>query len=285
MAMKQFPLLPLNKNHYRFAFLKSSIAVFKWKLFRIKPQTHTFLHHKDLSLAQGNEVLTKMLSQSEPFAAVRIGAVEMGALHNYEQILLGIKKTFKPIVRYSMKHHAGFFPTDDKHLTFYAKHFMKDAKKTDVFGISGIHMEAYMFQRYFGTKHVIPYEAFEPLRGDWIHKLAGKKVLVVSPFAEDIEKQYANRKNLFPEGILPEFKLITVKAAQTIAEANDPRYANWFDALDAMKVAIMKHDFDVALIGAVAYGAHLCWFVKMMGKQAIQIDDETQMIRSTIDPN
>jgi hypothetical protein len=278
IEMSQPTLLPLNKKRYRFAFLKSSIAVFKWTLFRIKPQTHTFLQHKGLSLAKGNEVLNKMLRQSEPFAAVRIGAVEMGALHNYEKILLGIKKTFKPIVRYSMKNNAGFFPTDDKHLIFYAKHFMKDAKKTDVFGISGIHMEAYIFQRYFGTQQVIPYEAFEPLRGDWIHQLAGKKVLVVSPFAEDIERQYAKRKKLFPQGVLPEFTLITVKAVQTIGEATDSRYATWFDALDAMKVAIMKHDFDVALIGAGAYGSPLCWFVKTMGKQAIQTGGATQTL-------
>jgi len=268
--------LPLKRYYYYRAFLKNSIHVLKWKLFRIKPPTHRFLSHRNLTLQSGNQTLKTLIEKGEPFAAVRIGAVEMGAIHNYEKILLGIKKTFKPIVRWSMKNNAGFFPTDDKSLTYYAKHFMKEAKKTDVFGVSGIHMEAYMFQRYFQSPYVIQYEAFEPLRGDWLKSLEGKRVLVVSPFANDIEKQYQNRTRLFPQGVIPNFQLITVKAVQTIGDQLDSRFANWFEALDAMKVDIMKHDFDIALIGAGAYGSHLCWFIKTMGRQAIQTGGATQ---------
>ena len=274
--MASTQLIPLSRFHYYRAFLKSSIHVLRWKLFRIKPPTDRLLTHRNITLEKGNQLLKNMIDKGEPFAAVRIGAVEMGALHNYEKMLLGLKKTFKPIVRWSMKNNAGFFPTDDKSLTYYAKHFMKEAKKTDVFGVSGIHMESYMYQRYFQTAHVIQYESFEPLRGNWIQSLKGKRVLVVSPFAKDIEKQYQRREKLFPKGVMPDFTLITVKAIQTIADQLDPRFANWFEALDAMKVEIMKHDFDIALIGAGAYGSHLCWFVKTMGRQAIQTGGATQ---------
>lgn len=269
------PTSPNRMNYYR-AFLKSSVGVFLWKLFKIKPITNRFLSHKKITLEKGNQTLKTFIEKGEPFAAVRIGAVEMGAIHNYEKILLGLKKTFKPIVKWSMKNNAGFFPTDDKSLTYYAKHFMKEAKKTDVFGVSGIHMEGYMFQRYFHSPHIIQYESFEPLRGDWIQSLEGKKVMVVSPFANDIKKQYQQKDKLFPKGVLPNFKLITVTAVQTIGDQVDKRYVNWFEALDAMKVEIMKHDFDIALIGAGAYGSHLCWFVKTMGRQAIQTGGATQ---------
>jgi len=269
-------ILSLNRKTYQREFLKSSWDVLKWKIFRIKKSTDHFLHFKNLTLAHGNQVLKDQLTTEEPFAAVRIGAVEMGALHNHEKILLGMTKTYKPSVVMSMKQNAGFFPTTDKQLTFYAKHFVKEAKKTDILGISGIHMESYMYQRYFQHANVIPYEAFEPLRGDWIQSLKGKRVLVVSPFADDIQRQYKQRHALFPTGVLPEFTLITVNAVQTIAEATDDRYDTWFDALDAMKVEVMKHDFDVALVGAGAYGSHLCWFIKTMGRQAIQTGGATQ---------
>jgi hypothetical protein len=274
--MSSTQLIPLSRIHYYRAFLKSSIHVLLWKLFRIKPPTNRFLGHQRINLEKGNQVLKTMIEKGEPFAAVRIGAVEMGAIHNYEKMLLGLKKTFKPIVRWSMKNNAGFFPTDDKSLTYYAKHFMKEAKKTDVFGVSGIHMESYMYQRYFQSPDVIQYESFEPLRGNWIQSLEGKRVLVVSPFAKDIERQYKRKDKLFPKGVIPNFELITVKAVQTIGDQIDERYANWFEALDAMKVEIMKHDFDIALIGAGAYGSHLCWFVKTMGRQAIQTGGATQ---------
>ncbi len=274
--MSSTQLIPLKRIHYYRAFLKSAIGVLRWKLFRMKPQTHTFLHHRNLNLDQGNKVLKNLIELGEPFAAVRIGAVEMGAIHNYEKMLLGMKKTFKTIVRWSMKNNAGFYPTDDKSLTYYAKHFNKEARKTDIFGVSGIHMESYIYQRYFQSENVIQYESFEPLRGDWIQSLKGKKVLVVSPFAKDIEAQYQRKDKLFPKGVLPDFQLITVKSIQTIADQMDPRFATWFEALDAMKVEIMKHDFDIALIGAGAYGSHLCWFVKTMGRQAIQTGGATQ---------
>jgi hypothetical protein len=274
--MSSKPFLPLQRYAYYRAFLKNAIHVLLWKLFRIKPPTNRLIQHRNITLAKGNQVLKTLIEKGEPFAAVRIGAVEMGAIHNYEKILLGIKKTFKPIVRWSMKNNAGFFPTDDKSLIYYAKHFMKEAKKTDVFGVSGIHMEAYMYQRYFQSPHVIQYESFEPLRGNWIQSLQGKRILVVSPFAKDIAMQYKRKDQLFPKGVMPNFDLITVKAVQTIGDQLDQRYASWFEALDAMKVDIMKHDFDIALIGAGAYGSHLCWFVKTMGRQAIQTGGATQ---------
>jgi hypothetical protein len=283
-SMQSLQPLGLNRKTYQREFLKSSWDVLKWKLFRIKKSTHQFLHFKNLTLQHGSDVLKAAILKEEPFAAVRIGAVEMGALHDYEKILLGIKKTYQPRVVISMKQHAGFFPTIDKQLTFYAKHFVKEAKKTDILGISGIHMESYMYQRYFAGANVIPYEAFEPLLGNWIQALKGKRVLVVSPFADEIKKQYMHRNHIFPSGVLPDFTLITVKAVQTIASASDDRYPTWFDALDAMKVEVMKHDFDVALIGAGAYGSHLCWFVKTMGRQAIQTGGATPTMFGIIDP-
>jgi hypothetical protein len=270
--------IPLNRKTYRRAFLLSAIDVMKWQLFHIKKSTETFLSFKNLTLKHGSNVLRQRIEAGHPFAAIRYGAVEMGALNNYEKILLGYSKTFKPSVKMSMKQNAGFFPTTDKQLTFYAKHFLKEIHKTDILGISGIHMEAYMYQRYLTGKQVIPYEAFEPLHGNWIQALKGKRVLVVSPFADDIKKQYAKRKLLFPQGVLPEFELITVKAIQTIADQTDLKYPTWFDALDAMKVEITKHDFDIALIGAGAYGSHLCWFVKTMSRQAIQTGGATQTL-------
>ena len=271
---KHLPL-PLKKINYIKAFTRSSVDVIKWKLFKTKKDLREFLSYKNITLNYSNDVLKNVITANKPFAAVRIGATEMGCLNNFEKIQLGFTKTYKPSVRFSMKNNGGFFPTTDKNLTYFAKHFIKEAHKSDILGISGIHMEAYMFQRYFKNADVIQYEAFEPLRGDWIQALAGKKVLVVSPFDEEIKEQFKRLDQLFPPHVVPSFKLMTVKAVQTIADAVDDRYDSWFDALDSMKVDIMKHDFDIALVGAGAYGSHLCWFIKTMGKQAIQTGGAT----------
>lgn len=268
--------LELKKRFYVRSFLKSLPHVLGWQLFRIKPSTSSFLNQK-LDLESSNAYLKEKILAGEPFAAIRIGAVEMGALNNYEKILLGFQSRFKKSVQYSMKNNAGFFPTTDKNLSFYAKHFFKDAAKTDVLGVSGIHMESYFAQRYMPKAFPILYEAFEPLRGDWIQALAGKKVLVISPFEDDIQSQYAHREKLFPKGVLPDFELLTYAPPFTLGEEEDPRYDSWFEALDEMKVDLLKRDFDIALIGAGAYGSFLAWYIKVsLRKQAIQTGGATQ---------
>lgn len=113
----------------------------------------------------------------------------------------------------------------------------------------------------------------------WTQALKGKRVLVVHPFAETIERQYKyRRKQLFNSPlILPEFaSLITVKAVQTIA-GNDAWFASWFDALDYMKQQIDSCEYDIALIGCGAYGFPLAAHIKRRGKKAIHIGGPLQL--------
>ena len=141
-------------------------------------------------------------------------------------------------------------------------------------------MEHYFYRNFAYNAQPVQNWALDPLLGQWSHLLKGRKILVISPFADQIEEQYKKRERLFPNnpGILPQFELITIKAVQTIADQDDSRFGNWFEALDYMKVEILKHDFDVALIGAGAYGTPLCLYVKSLNKQAIQTGGATQLL-------
>ena len=270
--------LPLKKRFYLQHVLKSIPTILAWKLLKIKPQTATF-NGQALTMNASNDALKDAIISNEPFAAIRIGAVEMGALNNFEKMSLGLRKTFKPAVIRSMKNNAGFFPCTQKNLEFYAKHFFKDANKTNLLGVSGIHMEGYMAKRYMPSATPILYEAFEPLHGNWIQALAGKRVLVISPFASDIHKQFAIMDRLFPTGVIPPFTLLTYESVLTLGEEEDSRYETWFEALDAMKVDLLKFDFDIALIGAGAYGSYLAWYIKSsLRKQAIQTGGATQTL-------
>ncbi len=70
-------------------------------------------------------------------------------------------------------------------------------------------------------------------------------------------------------GVLPEqLELRTVKAVQSNA-GNKTRFATWFDALESMKEEISRHDFDVAVIDAGAYGLPLAAFCKSLEKNAV----------------
>ena len=65
---------------------------------------------------------------------------------------------------------------------------------------------------------------------------------------------------------------------QTIADQEDPRYATWFEALDAMTEEIARQDFEVALLGCGAYGFPLASRIKRMGKIAVHMGGSLQTL-------
>ncbi len=151
---------------------------------------------------------------------------------------------------------------------------------TDYLSISGVHMEEYFYKNYCPRAKLIQYFALEPLLGTWSKLLKGKKVLVISPFAKQIKKQYKQRLKLFANAdeILPEFKLLTIEAVQTIGYEVDDRFENWFEALQFMKNEMAKLDFDICLVGAGSYGTPLAIYAKELGKIGLQTGGATQTL-------
>lgn len=265
---------------YIIDFIKSAPAVFKYKFFRIRPKSDQIGDIKQITMQKSSGLIFDALKTNKPFAAIRFGAVELSCLNNFEKMRFGFARTFKSSVVTSMKKNAGFFPTSQDNLAFYAKYMYNHLPETDILGISGIHMENYFFRNFAYNAKPVQNWALDPLLGQWSHLLKGKKVLVISPFADQIQEQYKKRPKLFVDNpsILPEFDLFTIKAVQTIANQEDNRFSNWFEALDYMKVEILKHEFDVALVGAGAYGTPLCLYIKTLNKQAIQTGGATQLL-------
>jgi len=97
--------------------------------------------------------------------------------------------------------------------------------------------------------------------------------------AESIKKQYAEKRSLLfaSPDVLPEFRLETLKAVQSIA-GSKVAFDTWFDAYDDMCGEIEKIDFDVCLVGAGAYGLPLASFAKRLGKKAIHMGGITQIL-------
>jgi len=115
-------------------------------------------------------------------------------------------------------------------------------------------------------------------RTPWSHALEGRRVLVVHPFADSIQKQYARRALLFKDPrVLPEFELTTLKAVQSIA-GNKTGHSDWFAALDEMKEQMTNIPHDIALIGCGAYGFPLAAHAKRLGKKAVHMGGATQLL-------
>lgn len=264
-----------NRRRYISCFLANVPWVLKQKITKKRKNLSSFVSYKGLGIESTSSTLEKALLDDSPFCAIRFGAVEISCLNNGEKIALGFAKKYKDSVCYSMKNNAGYFPCDEKGLSLYRESLLPLLDKVDYLGISGVHMENYFFKTYCKNALPILYEGMEPLRGDWIRALKGKKVLVISPFAADIKEQYPKRDRLFEKGKIPDFELITITSPLTLGEEK-PLRDSFFDELRIIEEQMDQVDYDVALIGCGAYGSFLCMHAKEKGKKAIQCGGSIQ---------
>ena len=218
------------------------------------------------------------------YMIARFGGNEARACAEAIAIERGLNRGFSSRTRRRMRQQAGFFPADTESLMRFYE-LMNDAvKRLDWLAAWDSILQPYAIEhmgvspdaRFTSLGHIEPYHHLE---NPWSKALAGKKVLVVHPFAETIESQYRKRDRIFPgTDILPEFELVTLKAVQTIAGEVDDRFADWFEALEWMEGQIAQIDFDVAIIGCGAYGFPIAAKVKDMGKTAIHLGGCTQIL-------
>ena len=264
-----------------------SIKRLSWKLrmflhthFGWKLATKMYNGRRILTLTETNRRLKEMLGTKEPFAAARLGGSECKAMVVCQPEYHDEKQ--KAFIQNLLVNLSGFFGDMDDFARF-SRLMEENLSDVDLMGVWFNQMEDY-FLKKFGKKDMTYglLEGLEPWyspEDPWTAALAGKRVVVIHPFAESVEKQYAKREQLFPgTDILPAFSLRTVKAVQTLLGQPDPRFATWFDALDYMYGEAMKEDFDVALIACGAYGLPLAVKLKRAGKQAIQIGGSLQLL-------
>ena len=177
--------------------------------------------------------------------------------------------------------NAGFFPVDREHVQRFASLMLHCMDECDC--LASWRIEEVFFLKHLKCAKRISFDALGPVneRNDynWYKTLQGKKVLVISPFAELIEEQYhRNRTRIWENpNILPEYtKLETIKAVNSVG--GQCNFSSWFEALDYMKKQIDEKDFDIAILGCGAYGFPLAAYIKSIGKKAVHVGGATQLI-------
>lgn len=246
-----------------------------------------------LSVNETNNLIFQAIESGTPFFVGRFGQTEMNAVYhilNYR--FSGVDK--RESAMQQLYNNAGFFPNDIKMAERYADLMISCCSKVDLQAIWDLYMEDYMMSIYASQARLtklmnlspwVKYRYGEIQSLPWSAALKGKKVLVVHPFVDTIQRQYQiNREKIFQKiyedanQILPQFELHTLKAVQTIAGNKDERFETWFEALSWMEEECRKINFDVAVIGCGAYGYPLAAKIKEMGKVAIHLGGITQIL-------
>lgn len=225
---------------------------------------------------KGNIFIKNMLLSPSPVMISRHGSVELRCIVDY----INDEKWSEPTKKH-MRNNAGFFPIEDKYLNKFAELYLDSTKEIDLLGVWFNSGEDYVTNTYSPNADLIHLRGLEPFNASnpWTEILKNKKVLVIHPFEESIKKQHKeNRKKLFEDKrILPDFDLITLKAVQTVG-GNTSGFHNWFEAYEYMCEQISKLDYDIAIIGAGAYGLPLAAYIKKTGKKAFHLGGVTQLL-------
>ncbi len=104
--------------------------------------------------------------------------------------------------------------------------------------------------------------------------LGGRRVLVVTPFAESIKVNFHRRHAFFPNYKYPNFDLVTYNTPITYHGLPSEFYPDedWFATLERIKQEVACLDFDVALLSCGSYAMPLGLFIRdVMRRKAIYV--------------
>lgn len=252
--------------------------------------------HNALEPEDSNALLTGRLAAGHPFMVGRLGTSEAACLLNYLDIVA--RRKGSPLSRLHARwqgkfahwndawvlqlcRNAGFFNPSPSDLESFAQLWLRDLRFMDAAAVwKFVPGESFLLERYAASALRINPSGLEPYYFDdpWSAQLEGRRILVVHPFDKTITSQYAKRKHIFANPkILPAFQLRVVRAVQGLA-GNRPAFDTWFEALRHMTSQIDQVEFDVALIGAGAYGIPLAAHVRRLGKTAVHMGGALQIL-------
>jgi hypothetical protein len=234
-----------------------------------------------LSSQEGNDALTRSLDRA--VAVGKIGAGEMAALRHYSRRAdaSGHCEFWRGYVARNLHRNAGVYPPEPAVFSRFCQTYAHALASLDVLAVWFNFGEHAAWRRFMPQTSLTELDALEPYynRQPWSERLAGKRVLVVSPFAVTIAAQYRRRREIWrakPE-VLPDFELRTVRVPLSSYLVN-PEYRDWFAALDALCQQMAAAPFDAAIVGAGAWSLPLVAHAKSLGAWAIHLGGVTQIL-------
>lgn len=270
------------------AVLKASaIATLKRLLrpitrYRDVPEQLRYLGIPILDNESGNARIGAALRARKPAAIAKFGASELGGVVRFLA-----RRGADDVCRSWGKHrqllhvNAGVYPATPESLSAFSRTYLAAAAELDILGVWFRPGEAKIRARYAPRAELIAMSGISPFpfRAPWTAELAGRRVLVVTPFAQSVMRQAARLEDVWrkrPE-MMPGCRVSTLRCPLS-AGLVAPEYPTWHAALDAMKAAMSTSDAEVVLVGAGAWSLPLVAHAKTLGKIGIHTGGLTQLL-------
>ena len=227
----------------------------------------------------GNGIILAALEAGKPAAIGKMGSLELQAIRSYlncsnsdsrYQLLFG-----------KFHHIAGIFPATTAGVDAFCKRYLDCLGMIDILAVWYNLGELDVIETYCKNAALVELTALEPYfhAPPWSQALAGKRVLILHPFTQSIQRQLSRRQEIWRDkpAILPDFEAAFIKAPLSDALVKSP-YATWDAALEALKAQMARQTFDIALVGAGAFSLPLCAHAKQLGKIGLHLGGPTQIL-------
>jgi hypothetical protein len=239
--------------------------------------SQTRLYQTQMTHSQAAQHLRDLILRGQPFCAGRLGSNESKVCYRYLKAGHYSKEE-----RFRITKHAGVFPETLDVIDRFAETYSAAFTELDILGVWYPQGEGFMIKEQGRHDLVLgPLQFLEPyyeMQSPWSSALQGLRVLVIHPFKDSILQQYAKRKLIFNNDLLPEFASLEVlRAVQSIAGERS-ELPDWHSALDYMTGQMDRLNYDLCIVGAGAYGLPLAAHAKRQGKMAIHMGGATQLL-------
>jgi hypothetical protein len=222
----------------------------------------------------GNLRVKQLILAGKAAAIGKIGSLEAEAV---EYFLAGA--AYPEILRKQMFINVGLHPADRTHLDAFCEAYLRAADRLDLLAAWGNRGERAIINRV-GPRPLVRLAAFESWLYDepWSAALAGKKVVLVTPFARSAEAQFARRSEIWLDpAVLPELDLRVVKMPLSPGLV-PPTQKNWQERYQLLADQIESAPYDVLLVGAGGLSILLAAHAKARGKIGFHLGGHTQIL-------
>lgn len=234
-------------------------------------------------IVDGNNFISHYLKTGKPFCAGKIGVTELNLL--YCNHTLQEANRFQPHLLHEVEDIAGLYPYNVETTKKFASDMQRALREVDLIPkwnkVNPL-FEQYVFENYCPQAYITELQHLEPyfFEKPWTNYLEGKKVLVMSPFNESIEKNTPNLEKIWNGKIKANFKIQTLKypfalkinpQAQNIWSTSDDIYNQYLELIHDI-------DFDVCITGTGYTSLLFAAEAKRMGKAGIHLGGATQIL-------
>jgi hypothetical protein len=238
-----------------------------------------------LPFVDGSFYLYERVKQSKPFAFGKIGNCELMCIYNYFVYQHNSQPVqWEATIVNEIYNNAGVYPKTEEARIAFIDQIVKDLKDVDAlawWSMFNMDFEARFIKKHSPNCELIDLQSLEPFYSGspWTEHLKGKKVLVISPFTDTIQKQYKIKDKLWKDPrILPDFELLTIKHQHSPGIDKPSKYSSWTEMIADLKKQIDQIEYDIMLIGAGASALPLVAHAKRCGKKAIHLGGPLQLL-------